>query len=110
MNKKYLIRTSMGCLILAPLMAAALWFLYRPWALTWGSTAEEIARRMPGGEVLEQPTFNATTRRHHQGDARGNLALDRPNRLPACGFLQLRPPRQRRHPERGTDPARSTRR
>jgi hypothetical protein len=38
----------------------ALWLLYRPWALTWGSTDEEIARAMPGDEVLEQPTFNAT--------------------------------------------------
>jgi hypothetical protein len=59
-KKKYLIRTSIGCLILAPLIAAALWFLYRPWALTWGSTDEEVARRMPGDEVLERPTFNAT--------------------------------------------------
>jgi len=59
-KKKYLIRTSIGCLILAPLIAAALWFLYRPRALTWGSTDEEIARRMPGDEVLERPTFNAT--------------------------------------------------
>jgi hypothetical protein len=38
----------------------ALWFLYRPRALTWGSTDEEIARRLPGDEVLERPTFNAT--------------------------------------------------
>jgi hypothetical protein len=45
---------------LAPLVAAALWFLYRPWALTWGSTSEEIARPMPGDEVLERPAFNAT--------------------------------------------------
>ena len=59
-NKKNLVRTSIGCLILAPLIAATLWFLYRPWALTWGSTAEEIARPMPGDQGLEQPTFNAT--------------------------------------------------
>ncbi|MBD3852710.1 MAG: hypothetical protein IFK93_15495, partial [Acidobacteria bacterium] len=37
-----------------------LWFLYRPWALTWGSTDGEIGRSMPGDEVLERPTFNAT--------------------------------------------------
>ena len=42
------------------LLATTLWFIYRPWALTWGSTAEEIARPMPGDEVLAQPTFNAT--------------------------------------------------
>jgi len=59
-KKKILIRTSIGCLILAPLIAGALWFLYRPWALSWGSTAEEVARSMPGDEVLEKATFNAT--------------------------------------------------
>jgi len=46
--------------MLTILSAAALWFLYRPWALTWGSTDEEIARLMPGDEVLERPSFNAT--------------------------------------------------
>mgnify|MGYP001819636321 CR=1 FL=1 len=60
MNRRHLIRTSIGCLIMAPILAAALWFLYRPWALSWGSTPEEIARPMPGDEVLDQPTFNAT--------------------------------------------------
>lgn len=59
-KKKFLIRTSIGCLILAPLIAAALWFLYRPRALTWGSTDGEIGRSMPGDEILEGPTFNAT--------------------------------------------------
>jgi hypothetical protein len=46
--------------MLAILSASALWLLYRPWALTWGSTNEEIARTMPGDEVLAQPTFDAT--------------------------------------------------
>jgi hypothetical protein len=59
-NRKFLIRASIGCLISAPVIAAAVWFLYRPWALTWGSTPEEIARSMPGDEVLERPAFNAT--------------------------------------------------
>ncbi len=60
MSRKVLIRTSIAGLVLAVLLASALWFIYRPWALTWGSTEEEIARPMPGDEVLEQPTFNAT--------------------------------------------------
>jgi len=55
-----LIRISIAGLVFAILLASALWFLYRPWALTWGSTDEEIARPMPGDEVLEQPTFDAT--------------------------------------------------
>jgi len=42
------------------LLALSIWFVYRPWALTWGSTHEEIARSMPGDEVLQNPTFSAT--------------------------------------------------
>lgn len=38
----------------------AIWFVYRPWQLRWGATDEEVARAMPGDEVVERPTFNAT--------------------------------------------------
>jgi hypothetical protein len=34
--------------------------LYRPWHLMWGSTREEVARGMPGDEVVLAPTFSAT--------------------------------------------------
>lgn len=34
--------------------------LYRPWQLRWGATREEIARSMPGDEVVPRPTFNTT--------------------------------------------------
>ena len=34
--------------------------LYRPWHLRWGSTSEEVARSMPGDDVVSAPTFNAT--------------------------------------------------
>lgn len=60
MNKKSLVRFSIAGLVLLGLVVLVIWFFYRPWALTWGSTDEEIARPMPGDEVLEQPTFNAT--------------------------------------------------
>ena len=60
MNRKFLIRATIASLILVVLLATSLWFLYRPWALTWGSTNEEVTRPMPGDEVLELPTFNAT--------------------------------------------------
>jgi hypothetical protein len=33
---------------------------YRPWQLKWGATPEELARIMPGDEVVPSPTFNAT--------------------------------------------------
>lgn len=32
----------------------------RPWMLTWGATPEEVARRLPGDELVTHPTFNAT--------------------------------------------------
>lgn len=32
----------------------------RRWQLRWGATDEEVARAMPGDEVVKHPTFNAT--------------------------------------------------
>ena len=32
----------------------------RPWQLRWGATDEEVEHRMPGDDVVKQPTFNAT--------------------------------------------------
>jgi len=32
----------------------------RPWQLRWGATDEEVARAMPGDDVVTSPTFNAT--------------------------------------------------
>jgi len=34
--------------------------VYRPWQVHWGATDEEIARRMAGDRIVEDPTFNAT--------------------------------------------------
>ncbi len=33
---------------------------YQPWELHWGATEDEILRSMPGDEIVDQPTFNAT--------------------------------------------------
>ena len=33
---------------------------YRPWQLRWGSTEEEARRAMPGDEVVQHPSFDAT--------------------------------------------------
>jgi hypothetical protein len=44
-------------------IAIAIVFLvvvYRPWALNWGATDDEINRSMPGDEIVQNPTFNAT--------------------------------------------------
>jgi hypothetical protein len=35
-------------------------YVYRPWQLTWGATENEVFRRMPGDEIVSDPTFNAT--------------------------------------------------
>ena len=34
--------------------------MYRPWQLKWGATREEVARSMPGDEVVSLAMFNAT--------------------------------------------------
>lgn len=34
--------------------------LIRPRQLRWGATDEEVTRSMPGDEIVERPTFNAT--------------------------------------------------
>jgi hypothetical protein len=44
----------------AALGAASLFRMYRPWQLTWGASRAEVARAMPGDEVVPGPTFNAT--------------------------------------------------
>jgi len=42
-------------------MAVAAYFrVYRPWQLSWGATADEVSRRLPGDEVVDNPTFHAT--------------------------------------------------
>jgi hypothetical protein len=39
---------------------ALLWWVYRPWALNWGATDEEIARAMPGDSIVVGADFVAT--------------------------------------------------
>jgi hypothetical protein len=48
---------------LAVLGAVAFWVylrFIRPWQLCWGATDEEVARAMPGDDLVKHPTFNAT--------------------------------------------------
>jgi len=47
-----------GALLLAFL--AFFYWIYRPWQLTWGATSDEISRGMPGDQIVEKPSFNAT--------------------------------------------------
>ncbi|WP_139003774.1 hypothetical protein [Arthrobacter crystallopoietes] len=34
--------------------------VWRPWQLTWGATPDEVARSLPGDDLVPVPTFNAT--------------------------------------------------
>lgn len=34
--------------------------LFRPWQLRWGATDAEVKRSMPGDEIVDKPSFNAT--------------------------------------------------
>jgi hypothetical protein len=48
-------------LLLAIAAGAALYVkAWRPWQLRWGATDEELARALPGDELVSTPTFNAT--------------------------------------------------
>ncbi|MHB1414930.1 MAG: hypothetical protein ACYC1C_06725 [Chloroflexota bacterium] len=50
-----------GKLSLATAVAAVAYFLiYRPLQLRWGATDEEVARAMPGDEIMAHPVFDAT--------------------------------------------------
>jgi hypothetical protein len=40
--------------------AAVYGVVWRPWQLTWGATSDEVARSLPGDELVPFPTFNAT--------------------------------------------------
>jgi len=39
---------------------AFFYLVYRPWQLSWGATADEVARPMVGDGLVKNPTFNAT--------------------------------------------------
>ncbi|MFC0457652.1 hypothetical protein ACFFGR_13985 [Arthrobacter liuii] len=54
---------STGRVIMVTLTAAAAltYIRYvRPWQLTWGALPEEVSRRLPGDDLVPNPTFNAT--------------------------------------------------
>jgi hypothetical protein len=59
-KKRIVVRALFICVVGAVAFGSVLWFVYRPWALTWGSTREEITREMPGDDLLIDPYFSAT--------------------------------------------------
>jgi hypothetical protein len=49
-----------GIVAAVAVVTVAFFGLYRPWHLKWGATPEELARSMPGDEIVRRPIFKAT--------------------------------------------------
>jgi hypothetical protein len=49
-----------GVLVTVSLVAGAYGLVIRPWHLHWGATDVELARSMPGDELVEHPQLQAT--------------------------------------------------
>ncbi|UCF79192.1 MAG: hypothetical protein JSW03_02765 [Candidatus Eiseniibacteriota bacterium] len=60
MKAKSILRIALLVTALIVALGALFQSVYRPWQLNWGATAEEVARPMPGDELVKDPTFNAT--------------------------------------------------
>lgn len=58
-NRKFLLRLASLLLIIAIVLAAYVFFI-RPSQIRWGATDAEVARVMPGDDIVSNPTFNAT--------------------------------------------------
>jgi hypothetical protein len=53
-------KVGIGLAALGAVLFGVYFRFIRPWQLRWGATDEEVARAMPGDDVVKHPTFNAT--------------------------------------------------
>ena len=53
-------KNSVGLAALAAVTLGVYLRFIRPWQLRWGATDEEVARALPGDDVVKHATFNAT--------------------------------------------------
>lgn len=60
MKPKSIGRVALLTTVILLVFVSFFYSVYRPWQLTWGATADEVARSMVGDELVERPTFNAT--------------------------------------------------
>ncbi len=60
MRKPRLRSVLLLALLTGTVVTVLVFVVYRPWALHWGASEQEIARGMAGDSVLPLPTFNAT--------------------------------------------------
>jgi hypothetical protein len=51
---------AVGGLVLAAGIEATTYHRWRPWCLGWGATGDEVARALPGDELLADPDIVAT--------------------------------------------------
>jgi hypothetical protein len=58
--KRVLLAVCIAVVVLAAINTYVYLRFVRPWQLQWGSTHVEIARMMPGDEIVPDPSFNAT--------------------------------------------------
>jgi hypothetical protein len=58
--KEMLSMNWVALLLVAPVLALLYSRGIRPWQLRWGATDEELARALPGDDLVARPTFNAT--------------------------------------------------
>ncbi len=59
-SSRRLLRLLISAFVLAVALAAVYLFLVRPWHLRWGATDDEVARAMPGDDIIANPTLNTT--------------------------------------------------
>lgn len=52
--------TALGAGAIGVAVAAAYRWVVRPWQLGWGATDEERCRPLPGDDLVDHPSFNAT--------------------------------------------------
>jgi hypothetical protein len=60
MTRNRLIETAAGAALAAGAGAVAYPLFFRRWCLTWGATAEEVSRKLPGDELLPQADIVST--------------------------------------------------
>ncbi len=54
-------KKALGLLVIVlPIIITLIWFVYRPWALNWGATLDEVNRSMPGDQIASDSAFKAT--------------------------------------------------
>jgi len=60
MSARSLVAGAVWSMVFVAVAVVSFVYVYRPWALTWGATDEEVSRAMPGDDIVREPNFDAT--------------------------------------------------